>query len=344
VEIVTHFRKFTHTKAFSATLALLAILLFNLILNPDFFSLTIKEGHLYGSLIDILNRSVPIMILAIGMTLVIATGGTDLSVGAVVALSAAVSVSLIRGDTAILNDLSAMPLGMVIIITLLIAMISGLWNGILIAFLDIQPIVATLVFMVAGRGIAQLITGARTLTTNYKPFSFIGQGWFLGLPVSVFIVLTVALLIGLVTKKTSFGMFVEAVGINRSASAYSGINSKLILILVYGLSGLCAGVSGLIVGSNIMCADANNAGLNFELDAILAVVIGGTAMTGGKFSLTGSIIGALVIQSLTTSIYSFDVPPEVTLVVKALVVVLVVLIQSDLFKQLVSKKRIAEGI
>jgi galactofuranose transport system permease protein len=164
------------------------------------------------------------------------------------------------------------------------------------------------------------------------------------LPVSVFIVLTVALLIGLVTKKTSFGMFVEAVGINRSASAYSGINSKLILILVYGLSGLCAGVSGLIVGSNIMCADANNAGLNFELDAILAVVIGGTAMTGGKFSLTGSIIGALVIQSLTTSIYSFDVPPEVTLVVKALVVVLVVLIQSDLFKQLVSKKRIAEGI
>lgn len=335
-------KKFANTKVFTASLALVGILLFNLILNPDFFSLTIKEGHLYGSLIDILNRSVPIMILAIGMTFVIATGGTDLSVGAVVALSAAISVSLIRGDTMILNDVSAMPLGMVIIITLFIALLAGVWNGLLIAFLDIQPIVATLVFMVAGRGIAQLITGARTLTTNYKPYSFIGQGWLLGLPVSVFIVVTVALVMTFLAKKTAFGMFVESVGINRSASAYSGINSKMILIIVYGLSGLCAGVSGLVVGSNIMCADANNAGLNFELDAILAVVIGGTAMTGGKFSIAGSIIGALVIQSLTTSIYSFDVPPEVTLVVKALVVVMVVLIQSPPVKNAFKKKRIME--
>lgn len=340
---MSQFKNFVNTKMFTASLALIGILLFNLILNPEFFSLTIKEGHLYGSLIDILNRSVPIMILAIGMTFVIATGGTDLSVGAVVALSAALSVSLIRGDTAILNDVSAMPLSMVIMITLLISMAAGLWNGILIAFLDIQPIVATLVFMVAGRGIAQLITGARTLTTNFKPFSTIGQGWFLGLPMSVFIVGAVALFMTLLAKKTSFGMFVESVGINKNASAYSGINAKWILVIVYALSGLCAGVSGLIVSSNIMCADANNAGLNFELDAILAVVIGGTAMTGGKFSIAGSIIGALVIQSLTTSIYSFDVAPEVTLVVKALVVVIVVLIQSEPIKEAFKKRKLAEG-
>lgn len=336
-------KRFTSTKVFSASIALILILLFNLILNPDFFVITVKGGHLYGSLIDILNRSVPVMVLAIGMTFVIATGGTDLSVGAIVALSAAVAVSLIRGNTEILNEASAMPLGLVIIITLSVAVLAGVWNGLLIAFVEIQPIVATLVFMVAGRGIAQLITGARTLTTNYKPFSFIGQGWLLGLPVSVFVVIFVALFMLLLAKKTAFGMFVESVGISRSASAYSGINSKVILVIVYGLSGLCAGISGLVVGSNIMCADANNAGLNFELDAILAVVIGGTAMTGGKFSIPGSMIGALVIQSLTTSIYAFDVAPEVTLVVKALVVVMVVLIQSKPVKDAFKNMKRVEG-
>lgn len=340
---MTMLRKFSGTKVFSASIALLAILLFNLILNPDFFQITIKEGHLYGSLIDILNRSVPIMILAIGMTFVIATGGTDLSVGAVVALSGAVAVSLIRGDTEVLNEVSAMPLSLVILITLGVAILAGIWNGVLIAFVEIQPIVATLVFMVAGRGAAQLITGARTLTTNYHPFSVMGQGWFLGLPVSVFLVVGVAVMMLLLAKKTAFGMFVESVGISRSASSYSGIRAKVIIVIVYALSGLCAGISGLVVGSNIMCADANNAGLNFELDAILAVVIGGTSMTGGKFSIPGSIIGALVIQSLTTSIYSFDVPPEVTLVVKALVVVMVVMIQSKPVKDSFKKIKLVGG-
>lgn len=328
---------FTQSKAFSAVAALIVILLFNLMLNPDFFSVSIKEGHLYGSIIDILNRSVPIMLLAIGMTFVIATGGTDLSVGALVALSAALAVRLIRGNTDLLNDASAMPLIFVILITLAVTSFAGLWNGMLVSFLNIQPIIATLILMVAGRGVAQLITGARTLTTEFDPFSTIGQGWFLGLPVSVFIVLGVVLIVWLIAKKTAFGLFVEAVGINRNASVYSGINSKVILLFVYALSGFCAGISGLVVSSNIMCADANNAGLNFELDAILAVVIGGTSMTGGKFSLFGSIVGALVIQSLTTSIYFFDVPPEITLVVKALVVVVVVLIQSTPMNKLFNK-------
>ncbi len=326
-------QKFTQSKAFTATIALAVILLINLFLNPSFFSITLKDGHLYGSLIDILNRSVPIMILAIGMTLVIATGGTDLSVGAVVALSGAIAVSLIRGNSEILNESTAMSLGLVIPITLAITLCVGLWNGFLIAFLNIQPIVATLIFMVAGRGMAQLITGARTLTTNYQPFAVLGQGWLLGFPVATFIVAVVAICMFSITKKSAFGLFVESVGISPSASAYAGINAKVILIFVYGLSGLCAGISGLIVSSNIMCADANNAGLNFELDAILAVVIGGTAMTGGKFSIVGSMIGALVIQSLTTSIYSFDIAPEITLVVKALVVICVVLIQSKPMQQ-----------
>ena len=324
--------KITSSKMFSSLAALFLILLVNVLLKPGFLRITIVDGHLFGELIDILNRSVPVMVLAMGMTLVIATGGTDLSCGALLALSGALSISLIRGDTAVQNTDTAMAFPLVIIITLAVTSLCGLWNGFLVAKLRIQPIVATLIFMTAGRGIAQLITGARNLTTNYSPYSWLGQGWFLRLPVPIFIAAGLLLIIWYFTRRTAFGLFVEAVGVNASAARYSGINSSLIIMVVYSISGLCAGVSGLIYASGIMCADANNAGLNYELDAILATVLGGTSMMGGKFYLGGSVIGALIIMALTKSIYRFDVAPESALVVKAFVVVLVVLIQSPFFK------------
>jgi simple sugar transport system permease protein len=313
-------------------IALFVILLFNVFLNKGFLSITIVNGHLFGQLIDILNRSVPVMILSIGMTLVIATGGTDLSCGALLALAGAISVSLIRGESTLLNAETAMPLALVILITLAVTSLCGLWNGFLVAKLGIQPIVATLIFMTAGRGIAQLITGARNLTTSYAPYSVIGQGWLLLLPVPIFIAAGACLVVWFFTRRTAFGLFIEAVGINASASRYSGINSSLIIMIVYAISGLCAGVAGLIYASGIMCADASNAGLNYELDAILATVLGGTSLTGGRFYLGGSIIGSLIIMALTKSIYAFDVAPESALVVKAFVVVIVVMIQSPFFK------------
>jgi simple sugar transport system permease protein len=325
-------RKITSSKTFSAFAALFLILLINVLLKPGFLRITIVNGHLFGELIDILNRAVPVMILAMGMTLVIATGGTDLSCGALLALSGALSISLIRGGTDVLNADTAMAFPLVIIITLAVASLCGLWNGFLVAKLRIQPIVATLIFMTAGRGAAQLITGARNLTTNYPPYAVLGQGWLLLLPVPIFIAAGLLLIIWYFTRRTAFGLFVEAVGVNASAARYSGINSSMIIMIVYAISGLCAGVSGLIYASGIMCADANNAGLNYELDAILATVIGGTSMTGGKFYLGGSVIGALIIMALTKSIYRFDVAPESALVVKAFVVVLVVLLQSPFFK------------
>ena len=325
-------RKLTSSKFFSALLALLLILIFNVFLNRGFLSITVVDGHLFGQLIDILNRSVPVMILATGMTLVIATGGTDLSCGALLALAGALSISLIRGSSTIVNEYSAIPFPLVIIITLAVTTLCGLWNGFLVAKLGIQPIVATLIFMTAGRGIAQLITGARNLTTNYAPYSVIGQGWLLMLPVPIFIAAGVLLVVWYFTRRTAFGLFVEAVGVNASAARYSGINSSMILMIVYAISGLCAGVAGLIYASGIMCADANNAGLNYELDAILATVLGGTSMMGGRFYLSGSVIGALIIMALTKSIYAFDVAPESALVVKAFVVVVVVMIQSPFFK------------
>lgn len=217
-------------------------------------------------------------------------------------------------------------------IPLLVSIIAGLWNGILVAYAGIQPIIATLILMVAGRGIAQLMIKGQTLVFEHPSFQFIGSGYFLGLPFPIIIVTVVFIFIYLATRKTALGMFIEAVGSNPSASRVMGIRTRLIKIMVYIFSGLCAGRAGLIITADIKCADANNAGLLCELDAIASVIIGGT-MWGGRFSLGGSVIGALIIQSLTTTILLRGVPPEVTLVFKAIIIIVVVLIQAEKFRK-----------
>jgi simple sugar transport system permease protein len=323
------------SKVFSAVVVLALLLLFNFFFTKNFFVITIRDGHLFGTIIDIINRGSPIMLLAMGMTLVIAaTGGTDLSVGAVIAITAAMVSRLIGGQLIIVDGVqqyaSNMPMTLAIGISLIAAMGFGLWNGVLVAFGKIQPIVATLVLMVAGRGIAQLITDGQIITIYYRPFFYVGGGWLAGLPFPIFIVFFVFILAQLLTQKTSLGLFISSVGGNASASWYSGINEKAVKVFSFVFCGFCAGVAGLIVCSNVKSADANNAGLNTELDAILAAVIGGTSMSGGKFNLFGSLVGALLIQTLTTTIYAFGVPPEVSLVVKALVVVVVCFFQSSI--------------
>ena len=317
-----------HSSLFWPVTTLALVMLFNLFFTPNFFRLEIKDGHLFGSIIDIFNRGSALMLLAIGMTTVIATGGVDLSVGAVIAICAAVATTLVGNVT----DVTNMPLPLVIVITLVVAILCGLWNGLLVSRGNIQPMVATLVLMVAGRGIAQLITDGQIITVYYTPFFFIGGGFFLGLPFPVFIVAFFFVLVWVIMRRTALGLFVESVGTNASASFYSGVNEKNVKLLAYTVCGLCAGVAGLIVSSNVKSADANNAGLFTELDAILAVVIGGTLMTGGRFSLAGSVLGALLIQSVTTTIYALGVPPEVVMVVKSLVVLMVVLLYSEAVK------------
>jgi len=169
-----------------------------------------------------------------------------------------------------------------------------------------------------------------------KPFALLGQGYWLGLPFSIFIVAFLLLMTALVTRRTAVGLFIEAVGINPTAARFAGINAKNILFWVYAFSGFCAGISGLVVCSTVMSADGNNAGNLFELDAILAVVLGGTSLNGGKFYLLGSMVGALIIQTLTTTIYAFNVPPEISQVVKALFVYAVSLLQSGSFRAKIS--------
>ena len=325
--------------------ALVCILLFNLFFTKGFFNIEIKDGHLFGSLIDILNRAAPVMLLTIGMTLVYATGGIDLSVGAVMAISGALAAYIIRPNyvRGVLEYGELAPLFIVISIPLLVSILAGLWNGILVAYVRIQPIIATLILMVAGRGIAQLITRGQTLVFEDAPFQYIGTGSFLGLPFPVIIVLFVFIATIILTRKTSLGMFIEAVGDNPSASRIMGIRTNIIKLSVYIFCGLCAGIAGLIATADIKCADANNTGLFLELDAIAAVIIGGT-MWGGRFTLAGSMIGVLIIQSLTTTILTRGISPNVTLVFKAVVIIMVALIQSDAFRSklmnLIKKRRV----
>jgi len=313
--------------------SLAVLLLFNLFFTPHFFRLEIKDGHLFGHLIDILKNGAPIMLLAIGMTLVIATHGIDISVGSVVAVSAGAVAILIGGDLA---GHPRFPILVAMLAALAVSALAGMWNGMLVSRVRMQPIIATLILFVAGRGIAMLFTNSMQIWLYAKPFAILGQGYVVGLPFDIYIVVFVLILTALVTRRTAVGMFIEAVGSNPTAARFSGINAQNIIFWVYTFSGLCAGIAGLIVCSTVMNADGNNAGRLFELDAILAVVLGGTSLNGGKFSLVGSIIGALIIQTLTTTIYAFGVPSDVAPVVKAFVVWAVCLLQSARFRSVIA--------
>jgi ribose/xylose/arabinose/galactoside ABC-type transport system permease subunit len=334
--------RFTNSKLCWPLAALFFVLLFNFFFTKNFFTIEIKDGHFYGVTIDILNRATPLMLLAIGMTLVIATKGIDISVGSMIAISGAVAASLIGGKLEYVDGVKTLvtlvPMPVAILTALLVTTILGMWNGLLISRVGIQPIVATLILLVAGRGIAQLITQGQIITVYYKPFQFIGTGYILGLPFSLFIVGLVFGITLYAVRKTALGMFIESIGINAVASRFAGINVSKYIFSVYAFSGLCAGLAGLIICSNVSSADGNNAGLFIELDAILAVSLGGNSLDGGRFSITGSLIGALVIQSITTTIYALGVPPEITLVVKSIVVIIICLLQSANFRKMVFAK------
>lgn len=310
--------------------ALALALLFNLFFTSGFFSIEVKNGHLYGSLVDVVNRGAPVMLLALGMTLVIATGGVDLSVGAVMAIAGAVAALQVRAGHSLPFVLAA---------SLGTALAAGLWNGVLVGFFKVPPIVATLVLMVSGRGIAQLFAGGQHIRFENPAFEFIGRGHLLGLPFTITLVLVVFAALSLVRAKTAAGLFIEATGDNETASRYAGVQTRLAQCGVYAVCALCAGIAGLIVTADIKEADPSNAGLGLELDAILATVIGGTALQGGRFYLGGSIIGAILLQTITTTILTRGVPVNWTLVVKAAVIITVCLLQSEAFRRAFVRRR-----
>lgn len=309
--------------------ALAALILIDLLFVPHFGSIELKHGRLFGAPIDILHRATPVILTAIGMTLVIATRGIDLSVGAVMAITGSLAALMLTRTT--------LPVTAIVPVSLLVAVVAGLWNGTLVAWLRIQPIVATLILMVAGRGIAQAM--GQRITFDNAAFEFVGSGSMLWLPFTVFISASVFAATLFLTRRTVLGTYIEAVGGNETAAVLSGINAGGVKLLVYAFSGLCAGIAGLVATADVRLADASNTGLYIELDAILAVVIGGTLFTGGRFSVIGSVVGALVIQTLTTGILMVGLEPKHTLVVKAITVVVVCFVQSSTFRDFLSRGR-----
>ncbi|MFC8598025.1 ABC transporter permease [Isoptericola sp. NPDC057191] len=315
--------------------ALVALLAANTVFRPGFLSVSVLDGHLFGSPIDILRNCAPLMLVALGMTLVIATRGIDLSVGAVVAIAGAVALSFIATAP---DPSSPGTVLSAIGIALVLSLLLGVWNGFLVSVVGVQPIIATLILMTAGRGIAMLITKGQITTVTSAPFKTLGAGFWLGLPVATLVAFGVFALVALLTRRTALGMLVEAVGINPSASRLAGVQARTIVWTVFALSGLFSGLAGLILASNVMAADANNAGLFIELDAILAVVIGGTSLAGGKFSLSGTFVGVLIIATLTLTVTNLGISPLVTPLFKALVVAAVTLAQSPVVRRKLAER------
>lgn len=300
-------------------LTLSAVIVLVSMFFPSFWQIVYVNDRLVGIPVDIVKRGAPVALLAIGMTLVIATRGIDLSVGAVMAIcgaSAAWSIDQGFGMWAALGIAGAAGL------------VCGLWNGLLVAVFGIQPIVATLILMVAGRGVAQLITGGTILTFDNDSFSYLGSGTLWGVPVPAVIWVLTGIFFGLLVRRTALGLLVEAIGINLRASTLTGINSRVLLIAVYMASGFCAALAGIIATADIRGADANNAGLWLELDAILAVVIGGNSLLGGRFSILASLLGAMIIQTINTGILLAGFPSEYNLVIKAVLVIIILVLQS----------------
>ena len=301
-------------------LAGLALLLvFNFAFDRAFFDLSVRDGNLYGPMFTVLRLSVKVMLLATGMTLVIATGGVDLSVGSVMAVVG----SLVAAQAAQAHGFPAL-----LAAAAGAALVIGAFNGALVAYVGIQPIVATLIMMVLGRGVAKSITHSLPVRVDDVGVLFLGRGFIAGVPVPILLVLAVFLLTALACRKTAIGLFVEAVGDNETASRLSGVNARGIKLLTYIFCALCAALAALVSIGDVGRVEPDRLGQMIELDAITAVVVGGTVLTGGRFTLAGSLVGALLIQTLTMTLIRQGMPSDVAPVPKALVILVVCLLQS----------------
>ncbi|GGX43188.1 ABC transporter permease [Saccharospirillum salsuginis] len=317
-------------KTLAPVISLFVLIMGTSLVTPGFLDISIVDGHIYGSLVDIVHRATPMLLVAVGMAIVIGTKGIDLSVGSIIAISGAV--------TAVLTVNTEWLPFVVMGCALLAGMACGLWNGLLVTVFGIQPIVATLILMVAGRGIAQMITGGQIVTFHSEFFNAIGNGFFAGLPLRVVLAIVIVVATALVLRKTALGLFFESVGANAESSRLMGIDSRMLILIAYVFSGFCSAMAGIILAADIRGADANNAGLWLELDAILAVVIAGASLSGGRIYLGLTVIGALIIQTLTTAILTSGLPAQYNLIVKASIVLLVLLIQSSRTRDFVKSR------
>jgi ribose transport system permease protein len=303
---------------YGTVITLLALVVFNIIMTPNFMS--------WQTLNVNLTQVAAIVIVAIGMTLVIATGGIDLSVGSLMAISGAIAPMIFLG-TIVPIDSPGLSVALAFILSVVVAMGFGAFNGLLVTRYAVQPIVATLVLFIAGRGIAQVLTNGNLQVFKNPTFQFIAMGKVAGIPTQVALMIAVAALAYALIRFTVFGRQVLAVGGNEKAARLAGIPVKRIKILVYVISGGLAGLAGLVVVARNSASDANLVGLGMELDAIAAVAVGGTLLSGGRANIVGTLLGALVIQLVRYTLLANGVPDAAALVVKAGLIVLAVYVQ-----------------
>ena len=327
-------KKVSKKPLFLPLLSVFLVLIINVVYDAvqgnyalEFFRFELKEGALYGRIIDILNRGSEAAILAIGMTLVVsASAGTDISVGSVMSLAGSLCCMMLAGfgvtHVRELGDLQ-MPIFVGVIAGIAVAGLCGLFNGFLVAKMKIQPMVATLIFFTAGRAIGLLLTNNKMVYIHLDQFKvFGGKLWIF--PTPTVIAAACVLIMVLILRTTSLGMYVQSVGINPKASRIAGINSVAIILLCYVICGLFSGVAGIVATSRIYSADSNNIGLNMELDAILAVALGGNSLGGGRFNLTMYALGVAKAQAP---------------VYKAIIVILIVVVQSPVIKAYFDRRR-----
>ena len=306
---------------YGTLIALILLLLLNLLITPHFLA--------WRTLNVNLTQVAGIVIVGVGMTLVIATGGIDLSVGSLMAIAGALAPIIFMNKWVTISD-PTLAVTFSIIVPILVAGLFGLFNGFLITRYKIQPIIATLVLFITGRGIAQVVTNGNLQPFHNPEFQLVGLGRVFGIPVQVIIMLVMVAIAWFMIKKTIWGRQILAVGGNEEASRLSGIPVSRVKLLVYFISGVCAGIAGLVVIAINSSSDANLVGLGMELDAIAATAVGGTLFAGGRANIVGTLIGALIIQLVRYTLLANGVPDAAALVVKAALIVLAVWLQGGM--------------
>jgi len=297
-------------KRFALPLVIIALVVLNAAVTNNFLS----TNTMWNILLHVSTTT----LVAIGMTLVIATGGIDLSVGAVMALSAVFCTFLLD-----------YPVVVILAGTMLFCALFGLLNGVVISYIGVQPIIATLALMIAGRGIAQVITDGYLVTFTHPAFEALGKGKLWSIPAPVIIMFLVAVLVYIAVRFMTFGRYVEAVGDNEQAANLAGINVKKIKVAVYILSAVFASLAGMIETARLAAADATRIGELIEMDAIAAVVVGGTLMTGGKPRIWGTVLGAVLMGLITATFNMNNIPYSYSLVIKAVIIVAAIYFQRE---------------
>ena len=315
---------------FIPLLALVLLAVVNLINDPTFFEIknvTNNAGYIVksGALVTILDYGSELAILAIGMTLVTAaSGGQDISVGATIAIAGWAMLRVLCVGNSRPETIQA-PIIVAFLVACIVGMLCGAFNGMLVSIFKIQPMIATLILFTAGRSIAAWINNNELPIVPDPKFAYFG-GFIPGIPIptTVFIAAICILIIALVLKFTNLGLYTQAVGINESSSRLNGINPTFIKFLSFVILGLCVAVAALIKVSRLSTINYSVIAKDIEMDAILAVALGGNALSGGKFNIWASILGAYVIQFLTTTLYKFNVPSDALAAYKAVVVIILV--------------------